>query len=101
MSEDVIERAFMEIDFKNRTVFNIITSNGFASLMFDSKVNDLLEEIWVGNSSYECDGTLSDFSLLTFLLSHPFKPAPGRTVFPHDLLTSNFKLNTTDNKFWF
>lgn len=43
-----VQRAFMDIDFKDRTVFNIITTNGFAPLMADPKVSVLLEETWMG-----------------------------------------------------
>jgi len=68
MSENVTSRAFMDIDFKDRTVLNIITSNGFVPLMNDSKVNNLLEEIWVGSNTYECDGKLVDFSQITYLI---------------------------------
>jgi hypothetical protein len=68
MDEEVVPRAYTEVDFKERTVLNIITSNGLVRLMTDPKVSILLEEIWAGKSTYECDGKLMDFSSLSHML---------------------------------
>lgn len=62
MTEGVVNKAFLDLDFKNRTVINIITSNGFVPLMLDPKVDILLEEVWDGKNTYECDGKIGDFS---------------------------------------
>ncbi|CDW71841.1 UNKNOWN [Stylonychia lemnae] len=47
MDEEVIPKVFLDIDFKDRTVLKIITSNGYVPLMQNEKVSVLLEEIWV------------------------------------------------------
>lgn len=66
MDDRVISKVFLDTDFKDRTVLKIITQNGYAVLMQNPKVNILLEEIWVGKNSYECDGRTTDYSMLTF-----------------------------------
>lgn len=96
MSEDVVPRAFMDIDFRDRTVLNIITNNGFVPLIADSKVNILLEEIWVGKNTYECDGELLDFSHMYYLLTSNFKKLPGRSVSPMELLSNHFQVTIDD-----
>jgi hypothetical protein len=42
MEDDKIERVFMDLDFKDRTVLKIITENKFAPLMASDKVSILL-----------------------------------------------------------
>lgn len=101
MEEHVINRVFLDIDFKDRTVLKIITSNGYVELMQNEKVSILLEEIWVGKHTYECDGKFIDFSLLTFLLNAPIKKLPGKTITPMELLSNNFKVSINEEKFWF
>jgi len=67
----------MEVDFLDRTALKIITDMGYEPLLRDPKVAALLEELWVGKQTYECDGRTADFSMLTFLLSAPIKKLPG------------------------
>lgn len=62
LNDDSIKKFFLDRDFKNRTVLRIITDNKFYPLLSSEKVNRLIQEIWVGVKSYECDGTLSDLS---------------------------------------
>jgi hypothetical protein len=64
MEDEKIEPIFLDLDFKNRTVLKIVTANEFAPLCASEKVGILLEEIWVGKKSYECDGEISDFSII-------------------------------------
>jgi hypothetical protein len=54
--DDKIEKVFLDTDFKDRTLLKIITYNKFAPLFSTYKLNVLLQEIWEGKSSYECDG---------------------------------------------
>lgn len=52
MEKDQVEAIFMDQDFKNRTVLHIITYNGYAPLMSDSKVTVLLDKLWQGKLTY-------------------------------------------------
>ena len=101
MEDENVPKTFLDIDFKDRTVLKIITINGFAPLMQNTKVNILLEEIWVGKSTYECDGRITDFSMLTFLANAPIKKLPGKKINPKELLSNNFKVSINEEKFWY
>lgn len=55
------------MDFKDRSILKIITDNGFGPLFASFKVGVLLNEIWVGKSTFDCDGDMSDYSLINYL----------------------------------
>ena len=54
--DDKIEKVFLDTDFKDRTILKIVTVNGFQPIFSSYKVNVLLQEIWEGKNTYECDG---------------------------------------------
>ena len=91
MDGGVIGPIFMDTDFKNRTVLHLITYNGFAQLMSDNKVAALLDELWVGKMSYECDGRNDNFSQLTFLATTPIRKLPEVPIVFSQLTGSSFK----------
>ncbi len=70
----------MDTDFKNRTVLNLITTYRYVPLMGDEKVSVLLDELWEGKLTYECDGGISYFSKLTFLVNNGITKLPGKKV---------------------
>lgn len=78
MNTKCVRPMFMDTDFKNRTVLHLITYEGYARLMSNDKIAALLDELWVGESTYACDGRISDFSMLTFLAGAPIKKLPGQ-----------------------
>lgn len=69
--------------------------------MSHPKINMLLEELWVGKNSYECDGRITDFSFLTFLANAPIRKLPGAKISPSEILNSNFKVSINNEKFWY
>jgi len=69
--------------------------------MRDVKVSALLDELWVGKNSYECDGRITDYSLLTFLVSAPIKKLPGKELELKSLLSNNFKVSINEENFSF
>ena len=91
MDGEVIGPIFMDTDFKDRTVLHLITYNGFAQLMSDNKVAALLDELWVGKMSYECDGRNDNFSQLTFLATTPIRKLPEVPIVFSQLTGSSFK----------
>mmetsp|Transcript_45393 Transcript_45393/g.33177 ORF Transcript_45393/g.33177 Transcript_45393/m.33177 type:complete len:248 (+) Transcript_45393:1299-2042(+) len=99
--DDKIEKIFLDVDFKDRTVLKIITKNSFSELFFTYKVNILLEEIWQGKHTYDCDGNITDFSLINYLLVMPIKKLPGKKLTPRELLTNNFRVSIDNNKYWY
>ena len=56
IEDDKIEKVFLDTDFKDRTILKIVTANGFSPIFSSYKVNVLLQEIWEGKNTYECDG---------------------------------------------
>jgi len=60
-----------------------------------------LDEIWVGENSYQCDGRLSDFSILTYLLGAPVSVLPGKKVGFQELIINKFTPNVDEGKFWY
>ena len=52
----IVERIFLQTDFLNRSLLKLITYYGFKPLIRDDKVKALLDELWIGKSSNECDG---------------------------------------------
>ena len=91
----------MDIDFLDRTVLNLITQQEYEPLLKDDKVSALLDELWVGKDSYECDGRVTDFSLLSFLASAQIKSLPGKKIELESLLGNNFKVFIEEENFWF
>ena len=89
----------MEVDFLDRTVLKIITDKGYEPLLRDFKVAALLEELWVGKQTYECDGRTADFSMLTFLFHSQIKKLPNQTIPIRALLDNNFKPDYMENSF--
>jgi hypothetical protein len=61
----------------------------------------LLDELWVGKESYECDGRDTDFSMLSFLASAKIKSLPGKKIQMEDLLGNNFKVFIEEENFWY
>lgn len=67
LDEDKISRVFMDTDFRDRSMLKIITMFDYEDLMQSYKLNILLSEIWEGADRRECDGTVNDFSMLSYL----------------------------------
>ena len=101
LDDDKVEKVFLDTDFRDRTLLKIITKNSFAPLFSTYKVNVLLQEIWVGKNSYECDGQMSDFSLVHYLATNRAKKIPGKTMSFRDLILQNFSVNIDDQKYWY
>jgi hypothetical protein len=68
LDDDKITKVFLDTDFRDRTLLKLVTYNKYEDIFGSYKVNRLLDEIWVGKNTFDCDGTLEDFSILTFLL---------------------------------
>jgi len=96
MEDEKIEKIFLDTDFKDRTLMKIITTNEFQQLFASHKLNVLLEQIWQGKNTFDCDGHLSDFSQMIYIFSAPIKKLPGKKIKATELLNNNFRINTKD-----
>lgn len=88
--EDFIEYIFMDTDYLDRTVLKLITEFEYEPLLRDNKISALLDRLWIGKTSYQCDGRITDFSKLTFLATSPIKMLEGTKVEFEALLGNNF-----------
>ena len=52
LEEENVHAIFMDTDFKNRTVLNLISTYRYVPLMGDEKVSVLLDELWEGKLTY-------------------------------------------------
>jgi len=70
----------MDTDYLDRTVLKLITDYEYEPLLRDDKISDFLDSLWVGNDTYKCDGRVTDFSMLSFLLTSSIKNLPGKKL---------------------
>ena len=88
--DEKLSRVFLDSDFKDRTLLKIITQNKFDKLFENYKVAVILEEIWQGKYTFECDGELKDLSLLTHLAQSPIKRVKNQRLNFSSLIFNGF-----------
>lgn len=101
IDSDHIELFFLDRDFKDRTLLKIVTVYNFRGFLKSGKTTILLESIWQGMNTTECDGRLDDFSLMTFLIKSKTHYIPGKKVSYMDVITNHFTPHYHKIKFWF
>jgi hypothetical protein len=101
IEDEKIEKVFLDADFRDRTVLKIATMNSFAPLCASDKVSVLLEEIWEGKKSYECDGQISDFSIIDYLATSRVQKVKDKRLTFGELVTQNFVVDIDHQKYWF
>ena len=95
----LIENIFMDTDFMDRRVLKLIADFEYEPLLRDNKISGLLDRFWIGKSSYDCDGKVTDFSKLAFLATSPIKMLPGIKAEFKSLLGTNFEVFTDHQSF--
>ena len=60
---------YMDKDYQDRTVFHLITLHSYPQLMEDDKITQLLDKLWQGELTYECDGIKTTQKVN---VSHPY-----------------------------
>jgi hypothetical protein len=88
--DEMLSRVFLDSDFKERTLLKIITQNKFEELFSNYKVGVILEEIWQGKNTFECDGEISDLSLLTHIMKTPIKRLKNVRIRMSEMIFSGF-----------
>eukprot|EP00352_Strombidinopsis_acuminata_P004314 CAMPEP_0176394700 /NCGR_PEP_ID=MMETSP0126-20121128/42797_1 /TAXON_ID=141414 ORGANISM="Strombidinopsis acuminatum, Strain SPMC142" /NCGR_SAMPLE_ID=MMETSP0126 /ASSEMBLY_ACC=CAM_ASM_000229 /LENGTH=117 /DNA_ID=CAMNT_0017767093 /DNA_START=171 /DNA_END=524 /DNA_ORIENTATION=- len=101
MDDDIVKPLFMDKDFLGRNVLHLVTTNGYKKLMQDDKLAALLEELWVGTLSYECDGRVNEFSELSRLATSSIKRLPGEQIGVSELLGNSSSVNEGGENYWF
>ena len=82
-------------------MLKIATQNEFAPLCSSDKVNVLLQEIWEGKNTFECDGSITDFSIINYLATSKIAKVKGKRLSFKELVTQNFKVAIDEQKYWF
>ena len=82
-------------------MLKIATQNEFAPLCSSDKVNVLLQEIWEGKNTFECDGSITDFSIINYLATSKIGKVKGKKLSFTELVTQNFKVAIDEQKYWF
>lgn len=57
--------------------------------------------MWIGKDTLECDGKISDFSLIYNLRQAKIKSLAGKSISPRDILNLKFKRHIMDERYWF
>lgn len=96
---DHVEDIFMEKDFKDRSVLNVITDNKIMKFIVISKLRFLLDKIWDGKNSDMIDGKISHYSKTKYMLHHEIKRIKGIKVKIWDVIGDNFRPNIDDFNF--
>lgn len=94
-----VEDIFMERDFKDRSVLNVITDNKIMKFIVISKLRFLLDKIWDGKNSDMIDGKISHYSKTKYMLNHEIKRIKGIQVKIWDVIGDNFTPNIEDFNF--
>jgi hypothetical protein len=68
--EGQYKKLIMDRDFTGRTIINIICYQRFAPLMSeeDPKAEDLIIDMWMGAETTRCDGNISGYCNLMYIL---------------------------------
>lgn len=86
---------FTDVDFKDRTVLNLICHNTYDALLSDGKVTALLDSLWQGELTNQCDGRISDYSKLTHMATTEITKLKGQKISFKTVLSWNFKYDIT------
>lgn len=101
MDTDVVEKIFLDKDYKDRTLLKIVTYYSFNLFLRSQSTTTLLDSVWQGASATECEGRLDDFSTMYFLFKSNANYIKGRKIGIRELFRNEFKVNIDELKFWF
>lgn len=85
-----VEAVFMEKDFLDRPVLNIITDNMIMPFIVINKLHFLINKIWDGRDADLVDGKTEHFSRTKYLTNHEIKRLKGVNVTIGDIIGRNF-----------
>lgn len=85
-----VEAVFMEKDFLDRPVLNIITDNMIMPFIVINKLHFLINKIWDGRDADLVDGKTEHFSRTKYLTNHEIKRLKGVKVTIGDIIGRNF-----------
>ena len=83
----------MSTDFQDRTVLSMITDNEYEELLADFKISALLDQLWKGKESSNCNGKTINFSLLTHMSQSSVRRLVGQSISQDQVLERDFVNN--------
>jgi hypothetical protein len=98
---EYIETYFLDRDFRDRTLLKIVTMYNFKGFLHSNKTTILLDSIWQGMNTSDCDGRVDDFSLMHFLYKSKTHYIEGKKMSYVDMITNNFVTSYDKISFWF
>ena len=93
--ENFYEKLILSKDITGRTLFKIITSNGFEQLLDenDPKAENTCTKLWNGNAASKCDGTWAGISSLLHILLSPTRKYMANEAGFLDKMSNFFRPN--------
>lgn len=101
LNEDLIRNVYLDTDFRGQTLLRIIVNLELEPLLKSQKVEELIEKLWTGKDTYECDGRTPYFSKLAYISKTSLKFLPGKDFTINDLIKQDFDQNIANEKFWY
>ena len=101
LNEELIKRVYMETNFKGQTLLRLVVNLDLEPLLNSNKVEELIETLWTGKETYECDGVTAYFSKLTYISKTSLRFLPGKEFTTKDLINQNFDFQYEGEKFWY
>ena len=101
LNEELVSRVYMETNFKGQTLLRIVVNLDLEPLIKSQKVEELIETLWTGKETYECDGRTAYFSKLTYISKTKLRFLPGKDFMLNDLISQDFDFQYENEKFWY
>ena len=101
VEDSLFFNVFFDTDFKDRTLMRIISENEYDKLFKSERIDLLLHEIWQGEGTNSCNGTIIDFSVLQYLFYTPIKAIKGQEVSIKSILGLKYKPSIENDTYWF
>ena len=76
---------FLDKDFSGRTCFHLITENEYQKLFEGDLISQLLEQLWQGKLTYDCDGRATNYSKLRVMSTAAVKKLTGEVISMDDI----------------
>lgn len=101
ISDGVDDMVFFDTDYKGRTLMRIIAEKEYDILFKSERIDIILHEIWQGEGTDSCNGTIIDFSVLQYLFYTPIKSIKGQDINLKQVLGLKYKPSIENQKYWF
>lgn len=94
INEDYFKILITDVDFQNRTILKIITSQDFGALMSeeDPKAENIMKQVYIGTEATKCDGMIYGYSNFMHILTSKAKKPEEKNSFM-DIIKIDYEYN--------